>query len=174
MIVFPTFAQLLLKLQPAKNRKPKPSKSFADTAAIGILIHYHDFVRKEAIADFFDNLNRLNKNISVLYYCDAKITPPSYPQGLVLTDKDVAWYGAIRKKAALKFMRTAFDYLYVVAPKPEMITRFLIGRSKASTVIGQSHDLLDDYQDMIINIQPKDMTGEALLKHMFHYTTQLK
>lgn len=173
MTLYSFFAGIGLKLLSNKNRKSQPNVPFHEARHIGILIHWHKEMKVEHLSLFIASLRTDKKEIKLLVYTDKLPEPNPIPEAVWFHKKELSWVGTIANPSVKRFIRTGFDYLYVLSEKPNEAIKFILARSKARTVVGKNIETLNPYQDMIITLD-KDSTLETLLRNMYHYSEQLR
>ncbi len=85
---------------------------------------------------------------------------------------DLGFWGDFKSEKVLKFIKTPFDYLFYLDPKPNPYLLGILGMCKAKCRIGIAHNALGPYTELMIN-PGAGATTIILAEEMLKYSKKL-
>lgn len=167
----------------AGNRKFKKKQVQADrfninysqARSIGILFSSENVENVESLTNFIRSLQQDGKQVKALTFHDLEnknaINTYNFNHHVV-TDKDITLFGEINSLPASEFIKTDFDYLFLIDTRPSPVFENISLRSKAKCRIGK---FIEGHGNFELMIKINDNEGtDALIKQMYHYVKTIK
>jgi len=171
--LLPWYAQYLER----RNKFKRYNVGFLHAESIGILYDYAAIQSSKNILAWKDFLQKSGKKTKVLCYLtgENKNFDFKFP---VVTNQDIQWSGKISDVYTKAFIKTPFDYLYVITTQYHPVIHYLLAKSQAKCRIGKRLAIQSNCLDVLVDFTAPNTpntldTADKLIQQIWHYSTKL-
>ena len=170
----PLKVKLLDYLNHRANRKSlnlRHNTSFKEAREFGILFTWAGQSSYLQIREIIKSLEVHGKEITSLCYVPSRKIQPGEDTP-VFYDRDISWLGKSRSEAVSTFLSRPFDFLLHLDLRPNIMTRYILARSRSRCRVGRNEPENHEYYEMMIH--PADASDyKDLCEQILHYTKSI-
>ncbi len=168
------FKMSFLKMRTAsalkKNTTRRASTPYKQAETFGIIFSVEDRQKHDLVKDLVKRLEQDGKKVQVLEFLPKKKENYEFLFDF-FTIEDLNFWGNITSERAVKFLNTAFDYLFYIDSQSNPLVLNVLARCKALCRVGPYNEFESPYYELMIE---GEGNTKALADNVYKYTKQLK
>lgn len=150
-----------------KKGADRKTISFENATSIGLL--FDDDTNYQKSKTFIETLSNTGKTISILI----KSTEKEAPSEKHFSIKQCKWHGKIDNEHVNKFIKTSFDYLFLLNKNPHYLSEYIVASSQAKCRVGIHHEGKEAFFELMFNYKQKQSI-DSFYKTVEEYLTKIK